>query len=75
MQWRSFWRHTRTIVETLLIYFLLIQGPYDLWIGKTGYQIGSYLIDIVGITVLFMVVELGYNAIRQHVLKRRSQKK
>lgn len=75
MQWRSFWRHTRTIVETLLIYFLLIQGPYDLWIGKTDYQIGSYLIDIVGITVLFMVVELGYNAIRQHVLKRRSQKK
>ncbi|EQM53583.1 hypothetical protein N692_05375 [Lactiplantibacillus plantarum EGD-AQ4] len=75
MQWRSFWRHTRTIVETLLIYFLLIQGPYDLWIGKTGYQIGSYLIDIVGITVLFMVVELCYNAIRQHVLKRRSQKK
>lgn len=75
MQWRSFWRHTRTIVETLLIYFLLIQGPYDLWIGKIGYRIGSYLIDIVGITVLFMVVELGYNVIRQHVLKRRSQKK
>ncbi|MDV0431876.1 hypothetical protein RXV91_13455 [Lactiplantibacillus sp. DA1] len=73
MQWQSFWRHTRTIIETLVIYFLLIQGPYDLWIGKIGYRLESYLVDIVGITVLFMVVELVYNVIRQHVIKRRSK--
>ncbi|MCG0634544.1 hypothetical protein EQK05_11585 [Lactiplantibacillus plantarum] len=73
MQWRSFWRHTRTIFETLVIYFLLIQGPYDLWIGKVGYRLNSYLIDIVGITVLFVIVELVYNAIRQIVVKRRSK--
>ncbi|WP_137627038.1 hypothetical protein [Lactiplantibacillus pingfangensis] len=66
MKWQSIWRHTRTVGQTLLIYFLLIQGPYDLWIAKVGYRLVSYLTTIVGITILFVIVELSYNYLRQH---------
>ena len=71
MKWQSIWRHTSYIIQTLMIYFLLIQGPYDVWIAKVGYRLGAYLIDIVGISVLFFIVELGYNYFRQRLLKRR----
>jgi len=70
MKWQSIWRHTRTVGQTLLIYFLLIQGPYDVWIAKVGYRLLAYLTTIVGITVLFIVVELSYNYLRQHWQKR-----
>ena len=49
-------------------YFLLIQGPYDLWIEHTGYRIGAYLLNIIGISVLFFLVELTYNYFRQRVV-------
>ncbi|WP_048000425.1 hypothetical protein [Lactiplantibacillus herbarum] len=74
MKWKSIWRHTRTILLTLVIYFMLIQGPYDLWISKDGYRIGSYLIDIVGVTGLFIIVEMVYNYFRQWLLKRHSSR-
>lgn len=70
MKWQSIWRHTGYIVQTLLIYFLLIQGPYDVWIAKVGYQFWTYVTSIVGITVLFFIVELSYNYLRQVLLKR-----
>lgn len=71
MKWKSIWRHTGYIIQTLVIYFLAIQGPYDLWLGKTGYHLASYLIDILGITALFFIVECLYNFGRERVLKRR----
>ncbi|CAJ1229409.1 hypothetical protein [Lactiplantibacillus xiangfangensis] len=71
MKWKSIWRHTRYILETLVIYFFLIQGPYDLWLGKTGYHLWSYVINTVGIAALFLVVEIIYNYVRQQILKRR----
>ena len=70
MKWKWILRHTSYILQTLAIYFLLIQGPYDLWIGKTGYHLGTYLINIAGITVLFFLVEVIYNFFRQRILKR-----
>lgn len=74
MQMRSIWRHTSTIIQTLAIYFLLIQGPYDLWIAKVGYHWQMYLTNIFGITALFLVVDLSYNYLRQRLLKRRTKK-
>ncbi|BDZ31721.1 hypothetical protein RA086_10860 [Lactiplantibacillus sp. WILCCON 0030] len=71
MKWQSIWRHTSYIVQTLIIYFLLIQGPYDLWIAKVGYRLLAYVVDIVGITILFFLVELAYNYFRQRLLARR----
>ncbi|ETY73423.1 hypothetical protein [Lactiplantibacillus fabifermentans] len=68
MKWKSIWRHTSYIIQTLAIYFLLIQGPYDLWIEHTGYRIGEYLLNIIGISVLFFLVELTYNYFRQRVV-------
>ena len=56
-----------------MIYFLLIQGPYDVWIAKIGYQLWTYVTTIIGITVLFFIVELVYNAVRQYLLKRRQK--
>jgi len=74
MKMRSIWRHTSYIIQTLAIYFLLIQGPYDLWIAKDGYHWQQYLLNIVGITVLFFVVELIYNFFRQRFLRKRAKK-
>ncbi|CAM3232404.1 hypothetical protein [Lactiplantibacillus plajomi] len=73
MKWHSIWRHTRYILNTLIVYFLLIQGPYDLWIGKTGYHFWTYLLATVEITVLFFIVEAGYNYCRQWWLTRKSK--
>lgn len=73
MKWQSIWRHTGYIVQTLMIYFLLIQGPYDVWIAKIGYQLWTYVTTIIGITVLFFIVELVYNVLRQYLLKRRQK--
>ncbi|AVK61040.1 hypothetical protein C5Z25_04360 [Lactobacillus sp. CBA3605] len=70
MKWQSIWRHTSYIIQTLAIYFLLIQGPYDVWGAKLGYRLGEYLINIVGITGLFFLVEVGYNYFRQRLLQR-----
>ncbi|WP_318765475.1 hypothetical protein [Lactiplantibacillus carotarum] len=69
MKWKWILRHTSYILQTLAIYFLLIQGPYDLWIGKTGYHLWMYLVNIAGITVLFFLVEVIYNYCRQRFLK------
>ncbi|MFC6182375.1 hypothetical protein [Lactiplantibacillus daowaiensis] len=70
MHYKSIWRHTSYILQTLAIYFLLIQGPFDLWIAKVGYHWQAYLTNIVGITVLFWLVELGYNCLRQRFIKK-----
>lgn len=74
MKWKSIWRHTRYILRILVIYFFLIQGPYDWWIGKTGYHLWMYVMDIIGIAALFFVVEVIYNYCRQRVLSHRAKK-
>ncbi|VDG18808.1 hypothetical protein [Lactiplantibacillus mudanjiangensis] len=74
MHFKSIWRHTSYILQTLAIYFLLIQGPYDLWIAHVGYHWQTYIINIFGITVLFWFVECLYNWLRQRFVKRHQNK-
>ncbi|MFB9770444.1 hypothetical protein [Lactiplantibacillus modestisalitolerans] len=69
MEWGSIWRHVRSLIVTLVLYFSLIQVPYEVVVNRAKVAWGTYLGDSLELIILFLIADISYNWLRLRLLK------